>query len=85
MGAGRWSHHRALRGGEVDGVDAGGQGLLQVVEDVRADAGAGCRALSRKGLVQKLLEGVEFNQQHHVLQEVALDESRKLQGTQELL
>lgn len=83
-GAGPRSHYGALGGGEVDGVDSGGQGLLQVVEDVGADAGTGRGALSGRGLIQKLLEGVEFNQQHHVLQEVALDESRKLRGTKKL-
>lgn len=78
------SHHGALGGGQVDGVDAGGQSLLQVEEDVGADAGAGRGALGRRGFVQKLLEGVEFDQQHHVLQEIALDESRQLCGTKEL-
>lgn len=80
----RASHHGALGGGEVDGVDAGGQGLLQVQQDVGADAGAGGGALGGGGLVQQLLEAVQFNEQHHVLQEVALDESRQLRGTEEL-
>lgn len=78
------SHDGALGGGEVDGVDAHGESLLQVVEDVGADAGAGHGALCWSRLVQKLLEAVELNQQHHVLQEIALDESRKLRGTKEL-
>lgn len=78
------SHHGALGGGEVDGVDAHGESLLQVVEDVGADAGAGHGALCRSRLVQKLLEAVELNQQHHVLQEIALDERRKLHGSKEL-
>lgn len=78
------SHHRAFGGGEVDGVDARGQSLLQVKKDVGADAGAGNGALCRRRFVQKLLEAVEFNQQHHVLQEIALDKSRKLRGTKEL-
>lgn len=78
------SHHRALGGGKVDGVNARGQSLLQVEEDVRADAGAGHGALGRRRFIQKLLEAVEFDQQHHVLQEIALDESRKLCGTKEL-
>lgn len=68
----------------MDGVDACGQSFLQVVEDVGADAGAGRGTLGRRRFVQQLLEAVEFNQQHHVLQEVALDESRKLCGTKEL-
>lgn len=78
------SHHGALGGGEVDGVDACGQSLLQVVEDVGADAGAGHGALGGGRFVQELLEAIEFDQQHHVLQEVALDESRQLRGTKEL-
>lgn len=78
------SHHGALRGGEVDGVDAQSQRLLQVVEDVGADARAGSRALCWRGFVQELLEAVELDQQHHVLQEVALDERRQLRGTKEL-
>lgn len=68
----------------MDGADAYGQRVLQVVEDVRVDAGAGHGALRRRGLVQQLLEAVEFDQQHHVLQEVALDERRQLRGTKEL-
>lgn len=78
------SHHGALGGGEVDGVDPRGQSLLQVEEDVGADAGAGRGALGGGRLVQELLEAVEFDQQHHVLQKVALDESRQLRGTKEL-
>lgn len=78
------SHHRALGGGEVDRADAYGQSFLQVVEDVGVDAGAGRGALGGRGFVQQLLEAVEFNKQHHVLQDVALDESRKLRGTKEL-
>ncbi len=78
------SHHGTLGGGEVDGADAYGQSFLQVVEDVGADAGAGCGALGGRKFVQQLLEAVEFNKQHHVLQEIALDESRKLRGTKEL-
>lgn len=68
----------------MNGVDSRGQGLLQVVEDVGADAGTGGGALSGRGLIKKLLEGVEFDQQHHALQEVALDEGRKLRGTKKL-
>lgn len=78
------SHHGALGGGEVDGVDARGQSFLQVEEDVGADAGAGRGALCRRRFVQQLLEAVEFNQQHHVLQEITLDESCELRGTKEL-
>lgn len=78
------SHHGALRGGEVDGVDACGQSLLQVMEDVGADAGAGHGALGGGRFIQELLEAIEFDQQHHVLQEVALDERRQLRGTKEL-
>lgn len=68
----------------MDRADAYGQSFLQVVEDVGVDAGAGRGALGGRGFVQQLLEAVEFNKQHHVLQDVALDESRKLRGTKEL-
>lgn len=78
------SHHRALGGGEVDGVDAGGQRLLQLLEDVGADARTGGGALGGGRFIQKLLEAVQFDEQHHVLQEVALDKSRELRGTEEL-
>lgn len=78
------SHHGALGGGEVDGADPHGQSFLQVVEDVGVDAGAGHRALGGWGLIQQLLETVQFDQQHHVLQEVALDKSRELRGPEEL-
>lgn len=78
------SHHGALGGGEVDGADAYGQSFLQVLEDVGVDARAGHGALGGRRFVQQLLEAVEFNKQYHVLQEVALDESRKLRGTKEL-
>lgn len=78
------SHHRALGGGEVDGADSHGQSFLQVLEDVGVDARAGHGALGGRGLVQQLLETVQFDQQHHVLQEVALDKSRELRGSQEL-
>lgn len=81
---GTMSHHRALGGGEVDGADANGQSFLQVEEDVGVDAGAGDGALGGGRFVQQLLEAVELDQQHHVLQEIALDESRKLRGTKEL-
>lgn len=78
------SHHGTLGGGEVDGADPHGQILLQLLQDVRVDAGAGGGALWGRGLVQQLLEAVEFNEHHHVLQEVALYEGRQLRGTQEL-
>lgn len=83
---GSTSHHGALGGGEVDGVDARGQSLLQVQQDVGAEARAGRGALRGRGrgFVQQHLEAVEFDQQHHVLQEVALDERRELRGTKEL-
>lgn len=68
----------------MDGADPHGQGLLQVLEDVGVDPGAGYGALGGRGLVQQLLETVQFDQQHHVLQEVALDKSRELRGSQEL-
>lgn len=68
----------------MDGVDARGQRLLQVQQDVRADAGARRRALGQRRFVQQLLEAVELDQQHHVLQDVALDERRELAGAQEL-
>lgn len=78
------SHHGALGGREVDGVDAGGQRLLQLLEDVGADAGTGRGALGGGRFVQKLLEAVQLDEQHHVLQEVALDKSRELRRTKEL-
>lgn len=78
------SHHGTLGGGEVDGADSHGQILLQLLQDVRVDAGAGGGAFWGRGLIQQLLEAVEFNEQHHVLQEVALYEARQLRGTQEL-
>lgn len=68
----------------MDGADAHGQSLLQLLQDVRVDAGAGGGALGGRGLVQQLLEAVQLDEQHHVLQEVALDEGRQLRGTQEL-
>lgn len=68
----------------MDGADSHGQRFLQVLEDVRADAGAGRGALGGRRLVQQLLETVQFDQQHHVLQEVALNESRQLGGSEEL-
>lgn len=78
------SHHRTLGGGKVNGADSRRQILLQLLQDVGVDAGAGGGALWGRGLVQQLLEAVEFNKQHHVLQKVALDEGRQLRGTQEL-
>lgn len=78
------SHHGALGGGEVDGADAYGQSLLQVLQDVGVDAGAGHGALRGRRFVQQLLEAVQFDKQHHVLEEVALDESRELRGAKEL-
>lgn len=68
----------------MDGADSHGQSFLQVLEDVGVDAGAGRGALGGRGLVQQLLESVQFDQQHHVLQEVALDERRELGGSEEL-
>lgn len=78
------SHYRALGGGQMNGVDACCQSFLQIVKDVGADAGAGCWTLSRERFIQQLLEGLKFNQQHHVLQEITFDESCKLCSTKEL-
>ncbi len=68
----------------MDGADAYGQSFLQVEEDIGVDAGAGDGALGGRRFVQQLLEAVELNQQHHVLQQIALDERRKLGRTEEL-
>lgn len=71
----------ALGSGEMDGADPQGQGSLEVMEDVvgRAWTGALCR-----NLIQQLLKVLQLNQEHHVLQEVALDEGCQLQSPQEL-
>lgn len=50
----------------MDGLDAIGQSFLQLLEDVTAGA-------IRGRVVQQLLEGLQLDQHHHVLQEVALD------------
>lgn len=68
----------------MDGADPHRQRLLQLQEDVGANPGAGGGAVRGRGFVQQLLKTVQFNQQHHVLQEVTLDERRQLRGAQEL-
>lgn len=65
------SDNRALGRGEMDGVDASGQGLFQILEHIVGRAWA--RVLSGS-LVQELLKGLQLNQKHHVLQKVAFDE-----------
>lgn len=50
----------------MDGLDANGQGFLQFLQDV-TDGGVWGR------VVQQLLERLQLYQDHHVLQEVALD------------
>ena len=67
----------SLGGGEVDGLDADRQRLLQLLQDVTAGAFWGC-------VVQQLFEGLQLDEDHHVLQEVALDVGRQLWGVQEL-
>lgn len=77
----RLSNNRTFGGGQVDGVDASRQGSLQVMKNVVGRART--RTLSRH-LKQKLLKVFQLDQKHHVLQEVALDKSCQLSGTQEL-
>lgn len=67
----------ALGGGQVDGLDPGRQGFLQVLQDVAAEA-------VRRGVVHELFEGLQLDQHQHVLQEVALDEGRQLRRLQKL-
>lgn len=61
----RTSNDGSLGGGQVDGLDAHGQGFLQVLQDVAARTVGGC-------IVEQLLEWLQLDQDDHVLQEVAL-------------
>ena len=77
VGGERGSNDGPLGGGEVDGLDADGQGFLQLLQDVTAGA-------LRGRVVQQLFEGLQLDEDHHVLQEVPLDVGRQLRGVQEL-
>lgn len=61
----------ALGRGEMDGVDASGQGLFQIMEHV---VGRACARALSGDLIQELLKVLQLNQEHHVLQKVAFDE-----------
>lgn len=61
----------------MDGLDADGQRLLQVLQDVAARAVWG-------GVVQQLLERLQLNQYDHVLQEVAHDVVSQVWSVEEL-
>lgn len=61
----------------MDGLDPGRQGLLQVLQDVAAGAVG-------RSVVQQLLERLQLDEHHHVLQEVALDEGGQVWRLQEL-
>lgn len=60
MSAVRSSDDGSLGGGQVDGLDADGQGFLQVLQDVTARAIWRC-------IVQQLFEWLQLNQDYHVL------------------
>lgn len=62
---GQGSDNGTLGGWEVDGLDASSQGFLQVPLDVTAGA------IWRR-VIQQLFKWLKLNQDHHVLQEVAL-------------
>lgn len=64
-------------GGQVDRLDAQGQSFLQRLEDVTT------RAVWRR-VIQQLLERLQFDQDHHVLQEVALDIGGQVWSLQKL-
>lgn len=55
----------------MDGVNAIGQGLFQIMEHVVGRAWAGVLS---GDLVQELLKVLQLNQEHHVLQKVGFDE-----------
>lgn len=73
----RTSDDGSLRGGQVDGLDADGQRLLQVLQYFTARAVWG-------SVVEQLFEGLQLNQDHHVLQEIALDVGRQVWSIQKL-
>lgn len=56
----RRSDDGALGGGQVDGLDANGQGFLQVLQDVTAGA-------IRRRVVHQLFKWLQLDQDHHVL------------------
>lgn len=76
-GGGGASNDGTFGGGQVDGLDAHGQSFLQLVEDVSTGA-------VRGSIVQQLLKRLHFNQDHHVLQEVALDIRSQVWSLQKL-
>lgn len=61
----------------MNGADACGQGLLQVMQHVGT-------AVLHRGVIQQLLKRLQLNENRHVLQKVALDVRRKLRCFQEL-
>lgn len=61
----------------MDGLDAHGQSFLQLLEDVTTGTVWG-------HVVQQLLKRLQFNQDHHVLQEVALDIRSQVWSLQKL-
>lgn len=65
----------------MDGVNAIGQGLFQIMEHVVGWAWAGVLS---GDLVQELLKVLQLNQEHHVLQKVGFNEGWQLWGPQEL-
>lgn len=71
------SNDGALGGGQVDGLDANGQSFLQVLQDVTAGA-------IRRRIVQQLLKWLQLDQDHHVLQEVALYIGRQVWSIEKL-
>lgn len=62
----------------MDGVNPGGQRPLQGMQHVLACA-------LHWGVIEKLLECLQFDQHHHVLQEVALNVGQELRCLQELM
>lgn len=73
----RSSDNGPLRGRQVDGLDANGQRSFQRLQGVRAGA-------FRRRVVQQLFERLQLDQDHHVLQEVALDVRGQVWSIKEL-